>query len=127
LKSTLEDGEPRGASDSSVTGLSNINRFQSEFLNFASSIVLKFSKVESFKGVVKQCVKKKSEKPKTVGLISHDESISGIIEEEGFEEDIIKVIHDLEDLGVGNNWSNPVEAIVELHARELYEEVLEFA
>ncbi len=30
-------------------------------------------------------------------------------------------------MGVEDNWSNPVEAIVELHARELYEEVLEFA
>ncbi len=92
MKSTLEDGEPRGASDSSVIGLSNVNRFESEFLNFTSSSVLKFSKVESFKGVLKQCIKKNQKNLKTMGLISHDESILGIIEEEGFEEDIIKVI-----------------------------------
>ncbi len=56
--STFEGGESKGASKSFEFILSNINRFESRFLSFTSSSVLKFSRVEGLKGVYKQCVKK---------------------------------------------------------------------
>ena len=69
----------------------------------------------------KRSIKKVEKALKRVGVISSDECISGVIEEEGFPDDIFQILETFE-----KEVSTSIDVKVEIHSRDLYEQILEF-
>ena len=65
-------------------------------------------------------VEKIGKKLKRVGVVLSDEHITGVIEEEGFSDDIVRVLEGVLDLKL-----TPFDVMVEIHSRELYDKLLE--
>ncbi len=59
---------------------------------------MKFAKIEDLDCEYQRCIKKNQKKLKRVGLLSSDEFISGVLNEEGLEEDLDNFLMDLETI-----------------------------
>ena len=81
-----------------------------------------FQKVEDLDSMKRGLTKKMEEKLKRVGLILDDEFISGVVEEEGFSDDILQVLETLL-----REVSKSISMTVEICSRSLYEEILKVA
>jgi hypothetical protein len=81
-----------------------------------------FQKVEDLDSMKRGLTRKMEKKLKRVGVILSDEFISGVVEEEGFSDDILKVLETLLREVIESTTMT-----VEIHSRSLYEEILKVA
>ena len=78
-----------------------------------------FQKVEDLDSMNRGLTKKIERKLKRVGVILSDEFISGIVEEEGFSNDVLEVLETLH-----GEVAESTATMVEIHSRSLHEEIL---
>ena len=71
-------------------------------------------------------MKYSEKKLKSLDVISKDECISGVIEEAGFGDDYVKVLESLALHMDGMEDKNGDDVFMELHSRQLYEEIFQF-
>lgn len=81
---------------------------------------MSYTKIEDLDHVQKGAIKKIERKLKRFGVVLSDEVITGVVDEEGFSDDILQV---LEDLQIRK--SKSIDVTIELHSRALYDEILE--
>ena len=79
-----------------------------------------FKKVEGLNLMKRRAIKAIERKLKRVGVILSDEIITGVVEEEGFADDILQVL-----MGLQNEKSAFNDITVEVHSRPIYDEILE--
>lgn len=89
--------------------------------NCSKSGFVCFKRVENLKAVQKRVIRKEEKKLKRLGVLLSDESISGIVEEEGFADDLVETLQSLAS-SKKKHFSN----MVEVHTRAVYEDILEF-
>ena len=83
---------------------------------------MSFKKVEGLNLMRRRAIKAIERKLKRVGVILSDEIITGVVEEEGFADDILQVL-----MGLQNEKSAFNDVTVEVHPRTIYDEILEAA
>ena len=83
---------------------------------------MSFKKVEGLNLMRRRAIKAIERKLKRVGVILSDEIITGVVEEEGFADDILQVL-----MGLQNEKSAFNDVTVEVHSRTIYDEILEAA
>ena len=83
---------------------------------------MSFKKVEGLNLVRRRAIKAIERKLKRVGVILSDEIITGVVEEEGFADDIIQVLVELQ-----SEKSAFKDVRVEVHSRAIYDKILEAA
>jgi hypothetical protein len=83
---------------------------------------MSFKKVEVLSSMERRAVKTIERKLKRVGVVLSDEVIIGVVEEEGFADDILQVLVDLQSEKTAFN-----DVMVEVHSRAIYDEILEAA
>ena len=74
-----------------------------------------------FRFYIQKIHKKIKNKLKRVGAILDDEGISSIIREEGFSDDVLRVLESLQ-----GDVTSCTQVVVEIHSIELYEKILKF-
>jgi hypothetical protein len=80
-----------------------------------------FQKIENLDSTYRRSIKKIEKKLKKIGVILKDECISGIIREEGFSDDVLRVLDTLQ-----GEVTSCAQLVVEIHSIRLYEEILRF-
>jgi hypothetical protein len=91
-------------------------------LNLTNDGFMSFKKVEDLSSMQRRAVKTIERKLKRVGVVLSEEVITGVVEEEGFADDILQVLVDLQ-----NEKSAFSDVTVEVHSRAIYDEILESA
>jgi hypothetical protein len=100
----------------------NVNTSRYESLNLTNDGFMSFKKVEDLSSMQRRAVKTIERKLKRVGVVLSEEVITGVVEEEGFADDILQVLVDLQ-----NEKSAFSDVTVEVHSRAIYDEILEAA
>jgi hypothetical protein len=100
----------------------NVNTSGYESLNLTKDGFMSFKKVEDLSSMQRRAVKTIERKLKRVGMVLSDEVITGVVEEEGFADDILQVLVDLQ-----SEKSAFSDVTVEVHSRAIYDEILEAA
>jgi hypothetical protein len=100
----------------------NVNTSRYESLNLTNDGFMSFKKVEDLSSMQRRAVKTIERKLKRVGVDLSEEVITGVVEEEGFADDILQVLVDLQ-----NETSVFSDVTVEIHSRAIYDEILEAA
>ena len=83
---------------------------------------MSFKKVEGLNLMRRRAIKAIERKLKRVGVILSDKIITGVVEEEGFADDILQVL-----MGLQNEKSAFNDVTVEVHSRTIYDKILEAA
>jgi hypothetical protein len=73
----------------------NVNTSRYESLNLTNDGFMSFKKVEDLSSMQRRAVKTIERKLKRVGVVLSEEVITGVVEEEGFADDILQVLVDL--------------------------------
>ena len=81
---------------------------------------MRFIRVEDLDLVYKRMVKRMERSMRSLGLLSNDEAISGVVEEEGLGDDILEVLINLQ--GEESVYS---DVLVEVHSRTIYGHITE--
>ena len=100
---------------SSITNL-NVQRNNFSIWNLGEEEFVSFQKIENLDSTYR--IEKKVKK---VGVILNDECISRIIREEGFSDDVLRVLETLQ-----GEVTSYTQLVVEIHSIGLYEEILKF-
>jgi hypothetical protein len=100
----------------------NINTGGVEYLNLTNDGLMSFKKVEDLNSMHRRAIKTILKKLKIVGIILSDEVIIEVVEEEGFADDILQVLEDLQ-----RKRSAFIDVTVEVHSQAIYDEILEAA
>ena len=91
-------------------------------MSLAKDGFVSFVKIKDLDPVHKGAIKKIERKLKRLGVMLREEAITGVIEEEGFSDDILQVLEDLQE-----KMSESYDVRVEVHSRAIYDEILEVA
>lgn len=83
---------------------------------------MSFKKIEDLSSTDRRTIKKMERNLKRVGVVLSEEVITGVVEEEGFGDDILQVLEALQ-----RERSAFADVMVEVHSRAVYEEILEAA
>ena len=83
---------------------------------------MSFKKVKSLSSMQRRTVKTIERKLKRVGVVLSDEVIIGVVEQEGFADDILQFLVDLQ-----SEKSASSDVMVQVNSRAIYDEILEVA
>ena len=89
-------------------------------MSLAKDGFVSFTKIEDLDSVHKGAIKKIERKLKRLGVVLSDEVITGVVEEEGFPDDIIRILEDLQ-----GQKATSTDVMVEVHSRRFYDELLD--
>ena len=109
-----------GAKESESSRPSTVHTIESGFLGVTEYGFVRFTCVEDLEPVHRRVVKKIEKDLKRVSLLLDEENISGVYEEQGFADDILRV---LQNLQVGKEKNNASDIVVEIHTQALYDEI----
>ena len=91
-------------------------------MSLAKDGFVSFVKIKDLDPVHKGAIKKIERKLKRLGVMLREEAITGVIEEEGFSDDILQVLEDLQE-----KMSESYDVRIEVHSRAIYDEIFEVA
>ena len=111
-----------GAEGSFIATVPIVNTCGFEPVKITKDGFVSFKKVEGLNLMRRRAIKAIERKLKRVGVILSDEIITGVVEEEGFADDILQVL-----MGLQNEKSAFNDVTVEVHSRTIYDEILEAA
>ena len=89
-------------------------------MSLAKDGFVSFTKIEDLDSVHKGAIKKIERKLKRLGVVLSDEVITGVVEEEGFPDDIIRILE-----GLQGQKATSTNVMVEVHSRRFYDELLD--
>jgi hypothetical protein len=91
-------------------------------LNLTKVGFMNFKKIEELTFMHRRAIKTIERKLKKVGVVLSDEVITRVVEEEGFADDILQVLEDLQRERFAF-----IDVTIEIHSRAIYDEILEAA
>ena len=91
-------------------------------MSLAKDGFVSFVKIKDLDPIRKGAIKRIEKKLKRVGVMLGDETITGMVEEEGFSNDILQILEELQE----RNFES-LDVRVEVHSRAMYDEILEVA
>ena len=89
-------------------------------LSVTRDSLVSFVRIEDLDSLHRRAIEKIGRKLRKIGVVLSDECITGVIEEEGFADDILKTLEDLQE-----QKSASIDVMVEVHSRRFYDELLE--
>jgi len=89
-------------------------------LSVTRDSLVSFVRIEDLDSLHRRAIEKIGRKLRKTGVVLSDECITGVIEEEGFADDILKTLEDLQE-----QKSASIDVMVEVHSRRFYDELLE--
>jgi hypothetical protein len=99
----------------------NVQNIDCGFVSVTECGFLSFKSIKDLDPICRRVVKKAEKKLKKVKALLDDEYINGVFEEEGFGDDVLHVLKKLQESEINGDI---YDAIIEVHSRALYDEVL---